>query len=167
MNEVGTFGAGYEWDVVASQPGDYEVSASVEGEQSDPDTSNNTGTLRFEVVTTGGGGGGGSGGGGGGGSSAKVSVGSVKLAPASPKAGSTVVASVRVTKGGSPVRPVGVTCSGSVGGAKVKGGARSASGLASCLFKTPKSAKGTSLAGSISFRAGGTAFTKRFAVRLG
>ena len=42
-----------------------------------------------------------------------------------------------------------------------------ASGLASCLFKTPKSAKGKAMTGSIAFRAGGTAFTKRFATTLG
>lgn len=54
-----------------------------------------------------------------------------------------------------------------MGGVKVKGGAKAASGLASCLFTTPKSAKGKTLAGSVSFRAGGQPFTKRFSVRLG
>jgi hypothetical protein len=145
----------WAWRVTAAGPGTYEVTASVEGEGPDPDTSNNTALFRFQVVSSRGGGG-----------SAKVSAGSVKLAPAKPKAGSTVVASVRVTKGGSPLRPTGVTCAASLGGVKAKGGPKAASGVASCVFKTPKSAKGKSLAGSISFRAGGSAFTKRFAVRL-
>ena len=78
-----------------------------------------------------------------------------------------MVASVRVTKGGSPVRPSGIACAASIGGSKVKGGAKAASGVASCLFKTPKSAKGKAMSGSISFRAGGRAFKKRFSARLG
>ncbi len=108
--------------------------------------------------------GGGSGGTGGG---TAVTASAVRLSPARAKAGSTVVASVRVTRGGSPVRPSRVACTASLGGAKLKGSARAASGVASCLFRTPKSAKGKRLAGSVSFRAGGTAFTKRFAARLG
>ena len=96
-----------------------------------------------------------------------VTAGAVKLSPAKAKAGSTLVASVRVTKGGSPVRPARIACSASVGGAKVRGGARSSSGLASCLFKTPKSGKGKTMVGSVSFTAGGQRFAKRFAARLG
>ena len=48
----------------------------------------------------------------------------------------------------------------------MKGAPRSASGVASCLFKTPKSAKGKVLAGTVSFSAGGTAFAKRFVAKL-
>ena len=160
-NPVGTIGTGYVWDVVAERAGLYEITASVETTEPDPDTANNTDTFRFEVVAAPGGGGGGGGGG-----AAAVVASAAKLTPASPKAGSTVVASVRVTRGGSPVRPVGILCSASVGGAKVKGGAKAASGVASCLFRTPKSAKGKRLTGSIAFRSAGKAFTKRFAVAL-
>ena len=49
-NEVGTIGAGYVWDVVADRPGIYEITASVEPTEPDPDLSNNTDTFRFEVV---------------------------------------------------------------------------------------------------------------------
>jgi hypothetical protein len=166
MNPAGTWGAGYQWRVVADQPGPYAVTASVTGEQPDPDTSNNTATLRFEVVASGSGGSGGGGSGGGGGNSAAVTAGAVKLSPTSPKAGSTVVASVRVARGGSPVRPSGVACSATVGKTKVKGGPKSSSGVASCLFKTPGGAKGQTLAGSVSFAAGGQRFTKRFSTKL-
>jgi hypothetical protein len=169
-NEVGTIERGWAWDVVVDGPGTYEITAAVEPEQSDPDLSNNTATFRFLVVAPSGGGsgGGGTGGGsgGGGGNAASVLASAVKLAPAKPKAGSTVVASVRVTRGGSSVRPTRVACSASIGGVKVKGGAKAKSGAASCLFKTPKSGKGKTMLGSVSFKAGGQSFTKRFSARL-
>jgi hypothetical protein len=163
-NEVGTIERGWNWDVVAERTGAFEITATVEPTEADPDTSNNRKTFAFEVAATGGPGGGGSEGGGG---SRAVSTGAVKLVPAKPRAGSTVVASVSVTRGGSPVRPTGVTCAASAGATKIKAEARSRSGLASCLFKTPRTAAGRVLAGSISFRAGGRAFTKRFSMRLG
>jgi hypothetical protein len=168
-NEVGTVGAGWFWDVVADGPGVYEITAAVEPSERDPDLSNNTDTFRVEVVSApGGGSGGGSGGGGsGGGGVAAASVSAIKLSPARPKAGSTLVASVRVTRGGAPIRPVGVSCAAAIGGQKLKGAGKAASGVASCLFKTPKSSKDKTLAGAIALRAGGQRFTKRFSVRLG
>jgi hypothetical protein len=174
-NPVGTFGGGYFWDVVAERLGTYEITASVEGEQPDPDRSNNTATFRFEVVAAGGGGGGsggggsgggGSGGGGSGGGSAAAKASAVKLSPAKPKAGSTVVASVRVTKGGAPLRPRAVGCSASIGRTKLKAAGRSGSGVASCLFRTPRAARGKTLRGSVRFTAGGTAFARAFSVKL-
>ena len=110
--------------------------------------------------------GGGSGGSGGTGA-ASASASAVKLSPAKPKAGSTLVASVRVTRGGSAVKPTGIACAATVGKTKVKGGAKSSSGLASCLFKTPKAGKGKTMLGSVSFKAGGQSFTKRFSAKLG
>lgn len=162
--EAGQTSVNFYFDVVAAQNGSYAYTGEiVSAADVDPVTTNNHSAITIAVnETTGGGGGGGNSGGG----SAKVAAGSVKLSPAKPKAGSTVVASVRVTKGGSPFRPSGITCAASLGGMKAKGGPKAASGVASCLFKTPKSAKGKSLAGTISFRAGGSAFTKRFAVKL-
>jgi hypothetical protein len=160
-NEAGSLEFRKRWGIVADAPGFYEVSGSVEGQRPDPDTSNNTRTFRFEVRPDTGGGGGSGGGGG-----ATVSASAAKLSPARPKAGSTVVASVRVTRGGSPVRPTRVACAASLGGKKAKGSARAAAGVASCRFPTPKSAKGKRLAGSISFRAGGRSFVKRFGTRL-
>jgi hypothetical protein len=160
---AGQSSSGWFWDVVAPQNGAYTFGAALTStSDTDTDLSNNASAITIVVSEAQGGGGGG-----GGGSAAAARASSVKLSPAAPKAGSRVVASVRVTKGGSPIRPTGVTCKGTIGGTKVKGGPRAASGVASCLFKTARSAKGKSLAGSISFRAGGSAFTKRFAVRLG
>lgn len=150
------------WDVVADAAGSYTLKAQiVESSTSDPDTSNNATTVTVVVKESAGGGGGG------GGSVASVSASPVKLSPTKPKAGSTLVASVRVTKGGSAVKPTGVVCAASVGGAKVKGGPKSSSGVASCLFKTPKSGKGKTMLGSVSFTAGGQSFTKRFSTKLG
>ena len=152
------------WDVVAPGNGTYtfkgEITTTLD---TDPDLSNNASQITIVVnESTGGGGGsggGGSGGGSGGGGSVAATASAVRLLPARPKAGSTVVASVRVTKGGSPVRPSGIVCAASIGGVESEGQRdKAASGVASCLFKTPKSAKGKAMSGSISFRAGGRAF---------
>jgi subtilisin family serine protease len=89
-----------------------------------------------------------------------------KLAPAKPKAGGAVTATVRVTAGGAPVKPTKVACKGAIGKAKVKGKPGRASGVAKCTFKTPRTAKGKKLKGSVSFTASGKRFTKRFSVRL-
>ena len=159
---AGQSSSGARWNAVAAQNGTYTLRAEITAlSDTDSDTSNNASAITIVVAEPTGGG---SGGGGGGSASAKASA--VKLSPTSPKAGSTVVASVRVTRGGSPVRPTRITCTASLGGAKVKGAGRSASGVASCRFKTPKTSKGKRLVGSISFEAGGSSFTRRFAVRL-
>lgn len=144
---------GWGWNVVADAAGTYTLKAQiVDSSTSDPDTSDNTTTVTVVVTERTGG-------------SAAVA-GAVKLAPAKPTAGSTVVASVRVTQGGSPVKPTGVSCAAAIGKTKVKGGAKSSSGVASCLFKTPKSGKGKLMLGSVSFTASGTSFTKSFSVKL-
>jgi hypothetical protein len=172
-NPVGTFGGGCFWDVVADRPGTYDVTASVTGEQPDPDAVNNTATLRFEVVaSSGGGAGGGGGGNGGGGSGGRRLVGRRE---GKRSEAVTSEAQGRLDRrrfrscheGRLGLRPRGVACAASVGRVKVKGPPKAASGVASCLFKTPKSAKGKQLAGSIAFTAGGSSFTKRFAARLG
>jgi hypothetical protein len=166
-NEVGTIGAGYLWDVVADRAGVYEITASVEPTEPDPELSNNTDTFRFEVTQPTSGGGGTGGGGSGGGGAVSASAGAVKLTPAKPRAGSLVTATVRVTAGGAPVRPTGLTCAGTIGSAKLKGTGKTASGSATCVYRTPKSAKSKTLRGSVSFIARGTKFTKRFSARLG
>ena len=97
----------------------------------------------------------------------KATASAVKLSPAKPKAGSLVSATVRVTAGGTPIRPTGVSCTGTLAGAKVKGTAKAASGIASCRYRTPKSAKGKTLRGKVAFSARGTKFTKPFAAKLG
>jgi hypothetical protein len=156
---AGQSGDGWGWQVVAPSEGSYTFTAEiVDAYDADPNTSNNASSITIVVTasppTTPP-------------PSANIAASRVTLAPTKPKAGSTVVASVRVTKGGSPLRPTGVGCSASVGRAKVKGGPKAASGTASCLFKTPKTGKGKTFAGAVSFTADGTAFTKRFAVKLG
>ena len=157
-NGAGTVEGGYIWDVIADHLGTYDVTATVEPEQPDPNPANNTATLHFEVV--------GGSTGGQGGDTSRATASAVKLSPAKPRAGSTVVASVRVTKGGSAVRPTRVRCAASTGAVKVKGTARAASGVASCLFKTPRGGAGKRLRGSVTFSAGGASFTRRFAAKL-
>ena len=149
------------WDVVADATGSYTLKVQVlESSTSDPDASDNASSVTVVVTQPAGGSGGGSG-------SAAVAAGAVKVSPTKPKAGSTMVASVRVTSGGSPVKPTGIACAATIGKTKLKGGAKSSSGAASCLFKTPTSAKGKKMLGSVSFKAGGQSFTKRFSARLG
>jgi hypothetical protein len=155
-NPAGTVAGGWSWDVVAERAGSYEIWAAVEPEQPDPDRSNNTFTLTFEVRTATGGGG----------STATVVASAVKLAPAAPKAGSRVTASVSVTAGGTPVVPTGVACRASISRATIRGTPNVARGAASCVFRTPRSAKGKLLRGAVAFSARGRQFAKRFAVRL-
>jgi hypothetical protein len=159
--------AGWYWDVVAPSAGTYGFRAElVDLQLPDPVPANNASQITI-VVTEATGGGSSSGGNTGGTGSTSASASAVKLSPTKPKAGSTVVASVRVTRGGTAVRPTGVSCSGSLGAARLKGSPRAASGIASCAFKTPRSGKGKTLSGAVSFRAGGQAFVKRFSARLG
>jgi hypothetical protein len=160
-NPVGTLGAGWVWDVVAERTGFYVVPASVESAEPDPNTSNNSIMFRFEVAQASGGGGGSGGGG------SSVSASTVKLKPRKAKAGNVVAASVRVAAGSTSVRPTRLSCAGTIGGAKVAGTPRAATGTATCLYRTPKTAKGKTLRGTISFTAGGKRLTRRFAVRLG
>lgn len=154
---------GWYWDVVAPANGTYTFSGRITGRSEvDPDPSNDSSSITIVVDEPSGGGSGG----GDQGPAATVVASAAKLSPAAPKAGSTVVASVRVTRGGSPIRPTAVVCTGAVGGLKVRGAAKAASGRASCQFRMPKAAKGKRFAGTIAFRAGGKTFAKRFAATL-
>jgi hypothetical protein len=89
-----------------------------------------------------------------------------KVAPAKPKAGRAVTATVRVTAGGASVKPTKVACKGAIGKKKLKGKPRAAIGSAKCTYRTPRAAKGKRLKGSVAFTARGKRFTKRFAVNL-
>jgi ribose/xylose/arabinose/galactoside ABC-type transport system permease subunit len=82
------------------------------------------------------------------------------------RAGSTVTASVRIVLGGTPARPVRVTCTGTIGGAKVRGVPKATQGKASCTYRTTTAAKGLTLRGVVSFTARGERYVRRFAVRL-
>lgn len=166
---VGQSSGGWSWNAVAPQNGTYTFSGEiVELAQPDPVPANNSATITIVVNEgTGGGTGPGGGGSGGGGEGGSVISAAVKITPSKPKAGATLVATSRVTRGGSPVRPSRVACSASVGSTKLRTAPKAASGIASCLVKTPKSARGKRVTGTMSFRAGGRAFTKPFAARLG
>ena len=146
-------------------PGRYTYSAEiVAASEPDPNPANNASTITIVVAESGGGGGGdGSGGGGGGAAAASAA----RVIPAKPKAGSRVTATVRVSAGGTAIRPTRIACTGTIGAARVAGTPRAASGTASCRYRTPASAKGKTLRGSVAFTARGQRFTKRFSAKLG
>ena len=90
-------------------------------------------------------------------------------APAQPKpiyAGSIVTASVRIVLGGALVRPMRVTCPGTIGGARVRGVPKATRGKASCTYRTTLAAKGLTLRGAVSFTARGERYVRRFTARL-
>ena len=99
--------AGWVWNVVADAPGSYVLKAEIV-ETSTPDTNPTDNSSSVTVVITGSGNGSGPG----------VATGAVKLSPAVPRAGSVVVARVRVTSGGSPIRPTRPSCSAKVGASR-------------------------------------------------
>lgn len=154
-NGVGTLEAQRWWFVSADALGFYVVTGTVDGERPDPNPANNTFTYRLEVRAVDSG------------DSASVSVSSVKLTPAKPKAGSAVVATALVTAGGEAIKPSKVACTGTLAGRKLTGKGTAATGKASCRYATPKSAKGKRLAGSMAITAKGKTVTKRFAAKLG
>jgi hypothetical protein len=148
---------GWTWDIVADRAGSYVLRAEItQTSVFDPDLTSNMASATIIVSEPTGGT-----------TPAAVSAGAVKLSPAKPKAGTAVAASVPVTAGEAPVRPTGIACAATLGSAKLKGTGKAASGRATCLYRTPKSAKGKTLRGAISFTARGKRFTKRFSVKLG
>ena len=146
---------GWDWDVVAERPGSYVLRAELtQTSVLDPNISNNSASATVVVTVAAP-------------PAATVLASSVKLAPAKPKAGSVVRATVRVSSDGAPVRPTRVACTGVIGAVKVRGAARAASGSASCSYRTRRAAKGKTLKGSVAFTASGRRFTKRFSAKLG
>jgi hypothetical protein len=155
--------AGWDWDVIAEGPGSYVLRVEItQTSVVDPDITSNTASATVVVSVPpapnpapnpap---------------SPAAVSTSSVKLAPAKPKAGATVSASVRLTAGGAAVRPSRVTCTGSIARQKVKGTARAGAGSATCRYLPPRSAKGKTLRGTVAFTARGERFTRRFSAKL-
>ena len=148
---------GIGWDVVADQPGSYLVRAEITAASTvDPVLTNNSASVTVVVRPSTGGGG-----------TVTVSAGAARVSPAKPKAGGVVSATVRVTANGAPVRPTGLACKATIGSRKLTGTKKAALGSAKCTYRTPKSAKGKTLRGSISFTARGKKFTKRFSKKLG
>ena len=152
---------GWNWPVTAPGPGSYAYRAEIaQASDTDPEPGNNASAILILV------------------SPAAPSpsptprpaaparAGAVTLVPRRPRAGVAVTARVAVTAGGRPIRPSGVACAGSIGTTKLRGVRRAATGRASCTFRTPRSAAGKTLRGSVAFRARGQRFQKRFAVKL-
>jgi len=154
----GQTGDGYYWSVTAAQPGTYTYQATiVESSEADPNTANNTSSLTIRVTDEP------SEGGRGGVGAASAA----KLTPRKPLAGKTVSAAVQVKADGAAVKPTSVRCSGSAGGARVKGTPRAVLGRATCVYRTPQKAKGKLFKGAVSLSVGGQSIRKTFSVRLG
>jgi hypothetical protein len=141
-------GVGWLWDIVADGPGTYVLRAEIiEASTPDPDSSNNSSSVTVIVRSS-------------------VSASAVKLSPSKPKAGSAISAQVRVTTGGTAVTPTAPTCTGTIGRTKLAGRARAVPGLVSCVYKTPRSARGKTLKGTVTFDVSETKITRRFSATL-
>ncbi len=121
-------------------PSVYEITATVETSEADSDLSNNTSTLRVEVVDAISGGGS---------DSPAVTVSKVRLAPVNPKAGSLVFASVQIFAGAVPVKPTRLICAATVDGVKLVGTPRGRAGKATCSYRPKKLMNGKTLRGTI------------------
>lgn len=137
------------WNVEAERPGSYVLKGEIaESSASDPDPSNNRPSSVTAVVA------------------AEVTASAAKLRPAAARAGAPVSATVRVSAGGVPVRPTGLTCAGSVGRAKLAGVPRVATGSATCVYRPPRSARGKLFRATIAFTAAGAKIIRRVEARL-
>jgi hypothetical protein len=149
---AGANASGWAWDVIASAPGSYVVRAEiVESSPADSLPANNSSAITVVVSDP---------------IAATVSAGAARLDPARPRAGSSFAATVPVTAGGLPLTPSGIQCSATVAGKKVAGTRKARSGSARCSFRTPASARGKTIRGSVSFIAGGKRITRQFSAKL-
>jgi hypothetical protein len=146
--------AGWSWPIVASAPGTYTITATVEGERPDAVPANNSATFTFEIKPASP-------------RSATVSVSAAKATPANARAGRPVTFTSTVRVDGVAARPSKVTCTATLGGKRVKGTPHAATGTAGCRYATRKADKGKRLNGSMKVTAGGKTLTKRFAAKLG
>jgi len=140
-------GIGWLWDIVADTPGTYLRAEIIEASTSDPDSSNNSSSVTVVVKPS-------------------VSASAVKLSPSKPKAGSAISAQVRVTRGGTAVTPTAPTCTGTIGRTKLAGRARAVPGLVSCVYKTPRSARGKTLKGTVTFDVSKRRITRRISAAV-
>jgi hypothetical protein len=144
------------WDITAASPGSYVIKAEITNASApDDNLANNSAAVTVLVAPTSGS------------TSTSVTASTVKLTPLRPKAGSALVAAVRVTAAGAPVRPTRIACAGTLAGARLTGTPRASRGSATCIFHPPKSARGKTLRGSISLTAHSKRLTRRFAAKLG
>jgi len=156
--EVGEATAGWAWHVVAAGAGIYEIAASLATTEGDPNTANNTSAFRVTVAPP---------------SAAPsppatpaVRAGSPRVAPARPKAGSNITVRVPVRVGSQLVRPIGVRCTAVIGRLRLTGTARATAGTATCVYRTPSTARGKTVRGALSFRAAGVSIKRTFTIRL-
>jgi hypothetical protein len=76
--------------------------------------------------------------------------------------GYVVTASVDFVTRGPPRRPTALTCTGTLGGTRLRGTPRAARGKATCLYRAPLSARGETLRGTISFIVSGKRYVRHF-----
>ena len=140
------------WDVVADAPGKYILKGSVvESSAPDPDLSDNAASVTIIVDPS------------------AIVASAVELTPARPRAGCSFAARVRVTVDGVPGDyPDRLRCTGTLGGRRLTGSPNAYPGEATCRYRTPKSARGGTLRGTIAFTIlpDEVRFTRRFAVKL-
>lgn len=152
-NEAGAVDALWIWDVVADHTGTFVVTATVNPSEPDPNPANNTATFQFDVAaapttpTT---------------PSNAAEASAVTVQPSRPRAGTTLSASVRVQGG----RPTNIRCVASVGLVGLVGSGATTTMTATCRFRTPHTAAGKMLRGTISLKVGASAFSRHFSTRL-
>jgi len=148
-NLAATYGI---WQVVAERPGSYTFEASIaETSRPDPNPANDSSSLTVNVGDR---------------------LGGVTLKPKLLKAGSDLEAShaVFILDNDGRTLPLSrgtVACSAKIGPVKAKSIAALSGGRAICKVKTPKSAKGKLISGTIRTTSEGLVLTKQFNLKLG
>jgi uncharacterized repeat protein (TIGR01451 family) len=140
--------------IASDTAGPLTLTASVKGEQADPNPGNNENSGTITVLAAGGGSGGG-------GTSA-LKAGKLTRTPVAPRAGKRLTATLGVS--GSPLPSSGsVGCSATVRGKALRLVVRSyKGGLVRCAWLVPTSAKGARLSGTVSFTTGGSKLSRKF-----
>jgi hypothetical protein len=99
----------------------------------------------------------------------QLTVSTFQTTPASPKAGGTFSASLAVTENdtGAPIKSGSVACSATVAGKAVPLFTHLVTnGVATCMWRVPKSAKGKKLTGKVTVSLRGASTSKSFTVRV-
>jgi hypothetical protein len=130
------------------------LTATVRGDQTDPNPSNNEFSQTIEVLAAEGRSGGGG--------SAALRVSRFARTPAAPRAGRRLTATLTV--GGSALPAAGkVICTAAVRGTRLRPIVRRyRAGAATCAWNVPRTAKGARLVGSMALVAGGQTLSRRF-----
>jgi hypothetical protein len=154
-----TRSAGFLFAVASDVTGPLTLTASVTSDQTDPDPSDNQSSVTVEVLAAASDGSGSG--------TARVRIAGIGLAPAKPRAGRRLAATLRLT--GSP-RPAGggVACTARAGGQRLAPVLRRyRNGAAVCAWKLPASTAGTRLVGTISLKVPGGTFRRTFRTSIG